>query len=77
MSMNGTLINMGWTEITLENEEQLYKAAEDPSLEIIIEQDGYYSLLRDISPTIHTMAKRGGYYYIALKKRNYQSDIKD
>ena len=59
--------NNGWTEITPDNMSEVYNIQVN-RLVIAWEQGGMtvYRMLQDISPTISTMAKFGGYYYMEL-----------
>ena len=59
--------NNGWTEITPDNVEELYDIPED--LLIVAFKLGdtiYYQRNKDMSPTLNTLAKTGGYYYYVL-----------
>jgi hypothetical protein len=57
----------GWTEITPDNMSEVYNIQVN-RLVIAWEQGGMTvcRMLQDISPTISTMAKIGGYYYMEL-----------
>lgn len=58
---------MSWTEITKDNVEALYTTS--PARIVISNPDWIpYKcyMLRDVHPTLKTMAKHGGYYYIVL-----------
>ena len=58
---------MQWTEITQDNVDELYATSHE---RIVIYNIEWYqhnnSMLRDVLPTLGTMAKIGGYYYIVL-----------
>ena len=57
----------GWTEITPDNMSEVYNIQVN-RLVIAWEQGGMTicRMFQDISPTISTMAKIGGYYYMEL-----------
>ena len=59
--------NNGWTEITPDNEEEVYNI---PPERIVVSHvvNGliYYSSYGDMYCSIATMAKHGGYYYYVL-----------
>lgn len=57
----------GWTEITPDNMSEVYNIQVN-RLVIAWKQGGMTvcRMLQDISPTISTMAKIGGYYYMEL-----------
>ena len=61
------LSNNGWAEITPDNMEEVYNIQVN-RLVIAWVQGGMTvcRMLQDISPTISTMAKIGGYYYMEL-----------
>lgn len=60
-------INNGWTEITPDNEEEVYDAPpERLVIANIINGLVFYSSYNDMSMSIATMAKYGGYYYYVL-----------
>ena len=58
---------MRWTEITQDNVDDLYATSPE---RIVIHNIEWYRhnvyMLRDVLPTLGTMAKTGGYYYIVL-----------
>jgi hypothetical protein len=57
----------GWTEITPDNVEELYNIPEE--LLIVAFKLGdtiYYQMAKNMSPTLNTLAKAGGYYYYVL-----------
>ena len=57
----------GWTEITQDNEEEVYNI--NPNRLAIAWVQGGMTICRmyqDVSPTISTMAKLRGYYYMEL-----------
>ena len=58
---------MQWTEITDENMDAVYNM--NPDRLVIatkFSEKELYMMYRDWAPTISTMAKHGGYYYIEL-----------
>lgn len=58
---------MQWTEITQDNVDELY--ATSPERIVIYNIEWYQHntyMLRDVLPTLGTMARIGGYYYIVL-----------
>lgn len=58
---------MQWTEITDENMDAVYNM--NPDRLVIatkFSENELYMMYRDWAPTISTMAKLGGYYYIEL-----------
>ena len=62
---------MQWTEITQDNVDELY--ATSPERIVIYNIEWYQHntyMLRDVLPTLWTMAKIGGYYYIELPELN-------
>lgn len=58
---------MNWTEITKDNEAEVYHLPEERLviLNTNVEYNGIH-MYGDIFPSICTMAKHGGYYYIVL-----------
>lgn len=58
---------MNWTEITQDNVEDVYNINKD---RMVLARECFgriqYRMMHDWSPTISTMAKTGGYYYIEL-----------
>lgn len=59
--------NNSWTEITPDNEEEVYDAPpERLVIANIINGLVFYSTYNDMSISIATMAKYGGYYYYVL-----------
>lgn len=57
----------GWTEITPDNEEEVYDTPpERLVIANIINRFVFYSSYNDMSMSIATMAKHGGYYYYVL-----------
>ena len=62
-----SFINNGWTEITPDNEEEAYDTPpERLVIANIINGLVFYSSYNDMSMSIATMAKYGGYYYYVL-----------
>ena len=62
-----SFINNGWTEITPDNEEEVYDTPpERLVIASIINGSVFYSSYNDMSMSIATMAKYGGYYYYVL-----------
>ena len=60
-------IDNGWTEITPDNEEEVYDTPpERLVIANIINGLVFYSSYNDMSMSIATMAKYGGYYYYVL-----------
>lgn len=63
---------MEWTEITQENCDTVYELdSQDYPIMIAHRLDDHYTTYRDlhnVTPSIGTMAKHGGYYYIVLPK---------
>lgn len=59
--------NNGWAEITLDNVDEVY-GIQVNRLSIAWVQGGMTvcRMLQDMSPTLYTMAKIGGYYYMEL-----------
>jgi hypothetical protein len=65
---------MQWTEITEDNMDEVYN--KDGNRLVIackFLDDTMYRMNADMSPTISTMAKRGGYYYIELPELTNES----
>ena len=59
--------NNGWTEITQDNEEEVYDLEpERIVIANVVNGLTFYTTLLDMSITISTMAKNGGYYYYEL-----------
>ena len=59
--------NNGWTEITPDNEEEVYDTPpERLVIASIINGLVFYSSYNDMSMSIVTMAKHGGYWYYVL-----------
>lgn len=59
--------NNGWTEITPDNEEEVYNLEpERIVIANIVNGLMFYTPLFDMHITISTMAKQGGYYYYVL-----------
>ena len=59
--------NNGWTEITQDNEEEVYNLEpERIVIANVVNGLAFYTTLPDTSITISTMAKYGGYYYYEL-----------
>ena len=58
---------MQWTEITQDNVEELYTI---PSERIVVAHEAFgficYKMSYKWLPSLNTMAKHGGYYYIEL-----------
>lgn len=63
---------MEWKEITQDNCDTVYELdSQDYPIMIAHKLDGHYTTYHDlhnITPSIGTMAKHGGYYYIVLPK---------
>ena len=59
--------NNGWTEITQDNEEEVYNIPPDRlMIAVIIHGKAEYMGYKEMFKTISTMAKLGGYYYYEL-----------
>ena len=68
-----SFINNGWTEITPDNEEEVYDTPpERLVIANIINGLVFYSSYNDMSMSIATMAKYGGYYYYVLPELNIE-----
>lgn len=70
--------NNGWTEITPDNMSEVYNIQVN-RLVIAWKQGGMTAcrMLQDISPTISTMAKIGGYYYMELPELKIDNEQAD
>ena len=68
----------GWTEITPDNMSEVYNIQIN-RLVIAWKQGGMTvcRMLQDISPTISTMAKIGGYYYMELPELKIDNEQAD
>ena len=66
-SLHKMMSSNGWTEITPDNEEEVYDTPpERLVIANIINGLVFYSSYQDMSMSIATMAKYGGYYYYVL-----------
>lgn len=66
---------MQWTEITDDNMDAVYNMDTD---RLVIAHDFIgMRMYRDCAPTISTMAKRGGYYYIELPELKINENDND
>ena len=54
-----------WREITEDNQDEVYNI---PQERLMIYSKGFYYKMWEVSPTISTMAKFGGYYYLEIPK---------
>lgn len=67
---------MEWKEITLDNEDYVY-SLEDNEIPILFAEvyyDGEICYFDDSWMSVHTMAKRGGFYFIELPPLQIKKD---
>lgn len=54
-----------WREITVDNQDEVYNI---PGERLMLYSKGFYYKMWEVAPTIFTMAKLGGYYYLEIPK---------
>ena len=65
--------NNGWTEITQDNEEEVYNIPVDRlMIAVIVHGKAEYMEYREMFQTISAIAKLGGYYYYELPELNFE-----
>lgn len=68
-----SFVNNGWTEITQDNEEEVYDLEPERIVVAnIVNGLTFYTTLLDMSIAISTMAKYGGYYYYELPELKFE-----